>query len=55
MRYAFTGEFDQFPAIREAMEQAGIILVATSTDDNILHVETQDSIAQPDSYQLVEA
>lgn len=53
-RYAFAGDLEAFPPVRQTLEQVGVVIVATATVDNILHVETQDAVAQPVDYSLTE-
>lgn len=40
-RYAFVGELDDFSPVRDFMEQVGVVIIATSTDDGVLHVTTE--------------
>ncbi len=45
-RYAFTGAYDEFPAVRALIEQSGIVIVSTSTDEGVIHVETESAIEE---------
>lgn len=38
--YLYLGEFETFPAVRNKVEQQGVVVLSTSTVDNILNVQT---------------
>lgn len=50
-RYAFTGAIEDFPAARESIEVGGSVVLAVSTNDNVLHVDVEAAL--PSEYDAL--
>lgn len=53
-KYAYSGSFDTFPALRESLEQAGAVVVSIATVDNVVQVETETATDHADLTPLLE-
>jgi hypothetical protein len=47
-RYAFLGLLDEFPPVRDAIEQAGVVVESVSTNDDVLHVALDQAVSRDD-------
>lgn len=47
-RYAFLGLLDEFPPVRDAIEQAGVVVEFVSTNDDILNISLDQAVSRAD-------